>query len=128
MPIAMHLALLGALIAGGCMAAAPARLPAPPGGEARLDVDRGDGAYTVRALFDGTSGDSLSYRFRAVRTGPAGRSQTTQSGAFEAAAGRTDTLSTVRTSATPGDRIEMHLAVLHGDVTTSEAVVDETVR
>ena len=121
------LLLLATVVTYGCIAVTPAESPTPPAGEARIDLERGD-TYTVRALFDGAATDSLTYRLNVVRTGTAGRSQSAQSGAFEAAAGRTDTLSTVRISAVQGDRVEIRLLVQRGEETLSEAVVEETVR
>ena len=98
-----------------------------PSGEARIAVDRGD-AYDVRALFDGTATEALQYRLEVVREGTAGRSSSTQGGAFETAAGRTDTLSTVRVSAAPGDTFRAHLVVTRDGVTVGEATVVEVVQ
>ncbi len=113
------------------MAIAPASGPASGGlasdGQARIAVERGD-TYSVSALFDGDASEALTYRLEVIREGTAGRSRSAQGGAFESAAGRTDTLSTVRVSAAPGDRFEAHLLVSRGDVTISETRVDETVQ
>ncbi|HEX8299445.1 MAG TPA: curli-like amyloid fiber formation chaperone CsgH [Rubricoccaceae bacterium] len=119
--------LLAAAVAGGCVAVAPDSSPRSSGGEARIQIDRGD-VFLVRALFDGTSTDSLSYRLEVLRDGAAGRSQSAQGGAFESAPGRTDTLSTVRINTAPGDRFEARLVVSRGAEIVSESVVQEAVQ
>lgn len=121
-----QLLLLAAVVAGGCMAVAPAGAPASEG-QARITVERGD-TYSVSALFDGDASEALTYRLEVVREGTAGRSKSAQGGAFESAAGRTDTLSTVRVSAGPGDRFEAHLVVSRGDIVVSETHIEETVQ
>ena len=110
----------------GCAAVAPTP-PRASDGQARLAIERGE-TYAVSALFDGAAAGELTYRLEVVRVGAAGRSQSSQGGAFEAAAGRTDTLSTVRVSAAPGDRFEARLVVRRGDEVVDEAHVEETVR
>ena len=117
--------LLAAAVACGCAAGAPGA--APPRGQARISIERGE-VFLVRALFDGASADSLSYRLEVIREGVAGRSKSVQGGTFVSAAGRTDTLSTVRVSAAPGDRFEARLVVLQGAETIGESVVEESVR
>ncbi len=126
MPLMMQLLLLAAAVTAGCMAAAPASTPASDG-QARIAIDRGD-TYRVSALFDGDAAEALTYRLEVVREGAAGRSTSAQGGAFEAAAGRTDTLSTVQVSAAQGDRFEAHLVVRRGDTVVSETHIQETVR
>ena len=126
MPVLTHLLLLATAVACGCATIGSDGTPGGPG-QARLDIDRGE-TTSVRALFDGVSTEALTYRLEVFREGPAGRSQSTQGGAFESAAGRTDTLSTVQVSATPGDRFEARLTVQREGVTVSETHIEETVR
>ena len=117
---------IAALVAFGCLAGVPAA-PAAPGGQARIDLDRGE-VYVVHGLFDGAADDALRYRLDVVREGRAGRSISSQSGAFRSAAGQTDTLSSVRVSAAPGDTFRATLVVTRGETTVSETSVEETVR
>lgn len=118
--------LLAALVASGGLAAAAAA-PVGPSGQARIDVDRGE-TYFVRALFNGATDEALAYRLVVVREGAGGRSSTSQGGAFRSAAGRVDTLSSVRVSAAPGDTFRATLVVTRGAEPVSETSVDETVR
>ena len=121
------LLIFAALAASGGLAAAPAaEAPAAPGGQARIDVDRGE-TYLVRALFDGAADEALAYRLVVVREGAGGRSSTSQGGAFRSAAGRVDTLSSVRVSAAPGDTFRVTLVVTRGAEPVSETSLDETV-
>ena len=115
-----------AALACGCVAATVTRTGGPDG-QARIEVDRGE-TYVVRALFDGVATEALTYRLEALREGAAGRSQSSQGGAFEAAAGRADTLSTLRVSALPGDHFHARLVVSRDGEPVSESVVEETVR
>ena len=117
---------IAALVAAGCLIGVPA-IPAGPSGQARIGLDRGE-VYVVHALFDGASDDALRYRLDVVREGRSGRSSSLQSGAFQSAAGQTDTLSSVRVSAAPGDTFRATLVVTRGETTVSETSVEETVR
>lgn len=114
---------IAALVAAGCLAG----VPADPSGQARIGLDRGE-VYVVQALFDGASDDALHYRLDVVREGRSGRSSSSQGGAFRSVAGQTDTLSSVRVSAAPGDTFRATLVVTRGETTVSETSVEETVR
>ena len=124
MPMTLPVLALASAVACGCIATAPA---AAPEGSARIGIERGD-VYLVHALFDGAADGALTYQLEVPRTGPAGSSQSAQSGLFESAEGRPDTLSTVQVSAVAGDRFEARLVVSRDGKTVSEAVVGETVR
>jgi hypothetical protein len=99
---------------------------------ARLLVERQGEMLRIQAAFTNDPDrnrdrlpktDTLTYALDVRRTGEAGTSQSTQSGRFETAPGRTDTLSTVRINVQPGDRAELHLTIRRG-----EALVDEVRR
>ena len=119
------------LFLAGCVAcsllAAFAPSTSSPGGDARLDIDRGE-TYLIQALFDGETSEALTYRLAVVREGAAGRSSSSQSGAFESEAQKTSVLSTARVNVAPGDRFTATLTVMRGDEVVSEANVEETVR
>lgn len=119
----MYSTLLLAVLASGCLALASSR----SAGEARIDVERSD-VYTVHALFDGTGPEALTYRIEILREGASGQSRTSQSGAFESAAGRTDTLSTSQVNVSPGDRFEARLVVSRGNAVLDSVTVTERVR
>jgi hypothetical protein len=89
---------------------------------ARLLVERQGEMVRVQGAFtnDGTGTDTLTYAFEVRRTGDAGTSQSTQSGRFETAPGRTDTLSTVRVNVQPGDRMDVHLMIRRDETPIDE--------
>jgi hypothetical protein len=77
----------------------------------------------VQGLFvnDNTEADTLTYKLAARRSGPAGTSQSTQSGSFATAPGQTDTLSTIQTNVQPGSRVNIRLTICDNGT-----VLDET--
>lgn len=99
-----------------------------PTGLARLFVERDGELFTVQALYLDSTPDTtaLRYTFTVEHTGVS-TSRTRQGGTFTPAAGRTDTLSTVRLKAQPGDRLRLHLVVRRADGVVAEITRTEEV-
>lgn len=118
------LLLLGSAAAGPSGAAVP-----PDSTGAQIDVERDGTMLHIRGVFanDTTRAGSLSYALAVRRTGSSGTSQTSQSGTFETAPGRTDTLSTVAVNASPGATLRLHLRIQRGGTTIDTARVERTV-
>ncbi len=110
-------AVLGALALGAGLVS--------PDPSARIEVTRG-ASYDASVVVEGAVGTSGTYAFSVVRQGQGGRSRSQQSGAFELTAS-TDTLSTSRVNASPGDTIEMELTVTWADGTTDTDTFSEIV-
>jgi len=89
----------------------------------QLRVNQQGGILHVQGLFanDSTKADTLTYKLATRHSGPAGTSQSTQSGSFETAPGQTDTLSTIQTNIQPGSRVDIRLTICH-----SGTVLDDT--
>lgn len=120
----------GLLACGGVVGAPAGPDPGAAGSEAggapgaRIEVQRPAGTgdpFRFVALYEGDRhDDALAYRLAVVRDGRAGRSQSVQSGAFAAAPGRVDTLSSAAVNAGPGDRVEARLTITRGDDVVAE--------
>ena len=125
------LAGLGALLLLlGSAAAGPSGAAAPPDSTgAQIDVERDGAMLHIRGVFvnDTTRAGPLSYALEVRRTGSSGTSQTSQSGTFETAPGRTDTLSAVAVNASPGATLRLHLRIQRGETTIDTAHVERTV-
>jgi hypothetical protein len=86
---------------------------------------------TVRPTFTlsdtaATDTTALRYDLTVERTG-ASTTRSRQVGTFTPAAGRTDTLSTVRLNAQPGDRLTVHLVVRRGERVIAERTRTEQI-
>jgi len=72
--------------------------------------------WTFTACFINESSQTmsnLSYRFKGLKKGNGGTSNTSQSGAFEARAGEKTSLATIRYNALTEGKIELTLEILH---------------
>jgi len=83
------------------------------GAGAMIQTERMGDRLRVRGVFvnDGVGAETLRYELSVRRTGAAGTSRSSQSGTFETAPGRTDTLSTTQVNVQPGDEIDLKLIV-----------------
>jgi hypothetical protein len=108
-----------------CSAQTPS-VPTP-----QITVEREGSLLTVRPTFtlsDTTTTDTtvLRYDLTVERTG-ASTARSHQGGAFTPTPGRTDTLSTVRLNAQPGDRLTVHLVVRRGERVIAEQTRTEQI-
>jgi hypothetical protein len=101
--------MLRALLAASLLALVPHSADGP----ARIDVERAGDALLIRGIFEAAAPPAaeLTYRLDVSKRGPSGTSTSRQGGAFTPAAGRADTLSTVRLGVQPGDTIRADLRV-----------------
>jgi hypothetical protein len=100
-------------------------------GPAHILVSQNASIYMIQptyALPDTATGDTtaLRYELTVERTG-ASTSRSRQGGTFTPAPSRTDTLSTVRINAQPGDRLHLHLVVRRNDQTVADITRTEEV-
>ena len=131
-----RLLLAGALALGGCVCApdrAATAQPVPPSAPsaAQIVVDRDGAMLTIRPTYTlpdtaGVDTTALRYELTVERTG-ASTSRTRQSGQFAPVPGRTDTLSTARINADPGDHLRLHLVVRRGADVVASATHTDTV-
>lgn len=96
---------------------------------AQIDLQREGDQLSVRGLFagDAAAGDTLTYELAVRRSGTAGTTQSTQSGAFAPTPGGVDTLSTVRVSVETGDRLRLHLTVLADGAPVDSVRIERTI-
>ena len=123
----LGLCLSGIQLTGSHLAFAQSDMPAPT----RLTVKHDGAMLTVRPTFtlsDTTTTDTtvLRYDLTVERTG-ASTARSHQGGAFTPTPGRTDTLSTVRLNAQPGDRLTVHLVVRRGERVIAEQTRTEQI-
>jgi hypothetical protein len=118
--------MLRALLAAGLLALAPTL----PDGPAHIDVERVDNALLIRGIFEAAAPPAaeLTYQLDVSKRGPSGTSTSRQGGAFTPAAGRADTLSTVRLGVQPGDTIRADLRVSGPSGVLAEAAFSDIVR
>lgn len=84
---------------------------------AQIVLYRQDEMLRIRGMFvnDTLARGTLTFELEVRRTGDAGTTRSTQSGRFETAPDRTDTLSTVQVNVQAGDRLDLHLDIHRGD-------------
>lgn len=111
-----RLVLLTALMPLSVACTAPSALPPPAlpsdSSGAVIDLQHEGSDLSIQALYvnaDGRSG-TLTYSLDVTREGRS-RSTNRQSGRFMTFPGQTDTLSTTRVNARPGDEVSIHLTV-----------------
>jgi hypothetical protein len=111
----------------------------PPSGEGATTSDDSTGAQIhterigdrlrVQGVFvsEDASADTLRYELSLRRSGAAGTTQTTQSGAFATGPGQADTLSTTQVNVQSGDTLTLHLRVRRAETPIDSARVRRTI-
>ncbi len=91
--------------------------PSPPAPDdsigAQIHTERTGDRLRVQGVFVNAdvAADTLRYELSLRRSGAAGTTQTTQSGAFATGPGQADTLSTTQVNVQSGDTLILHLRV-----------------
>ncbi len=84
---------------------------------AEIGVERSDTGVTLTARYHGTADDELEYRLVVRKSGPAGTSDSSQSGRFVPSGEGGHTLSTSRVNLSDGDHLAATLVLTRrGDV------------
>ncbi len=92
-----------------------------------IAVDRGP-TYRLAATVDTDGSAAGTYALDVTKVGPAGRSTTRQSGAFDVEDRGSHVLSSLNLSVAEGDRLDVSLRVVWSDGRTSTDALIETVR
>jgi len=107
--------------------------PSPPAPDdstgVQIHTERIGDRLRVQGVFvsEDASADTLRYELSLRRSGAAGTTQTTQSGAFATGPGQADTLSTTQVNVQSGDTLTFHLRVRRAETPIDSVRVRRTI-
>ncbi|WP_263810396.1 curli-like amyloid fiber formation chaperone CsgH [Salinibacter pepae] len=96
---------------------------------AQIHTERIGNQMRVQSVFVNADvpADTLRYELALRRSGTAGTTQTTQSGAFATGPGQADTLSTTQVNVQSGDTLTLHLRVRRAETLIDSVRVRRTI-